>query len=151
MAWTYDSTLTTDRDKVRLLIGDYDVNDPLLSDEELCFLQGENTDIYSTAVAAIDVAIAAIARKPESKSVGPLSLSYANRVRSLEAARTRIEKMKDERTGVPVNLWAGGISRSDKITGETDETTKEFRLGQMDTPAGRTVDDLTSIRDRDRQ
>lgn len=151
MTWTYDSTITTNRDKVRLLIGDVDVTNPLVSDEELCFLEGENdSSIYDTAVAAIDVAIALLARKPESKSVGPLSLSYASRIRNLEAARARIEDMVRQRTGVPTP-YAGGISRSDKITNETgDDVDKEFRLGQMDAPGGLLGDDLTSINDRDR-
>lgn len=149
MAWTYDSTLSTDRDKIRVLIGDYDSNDPMLSDEEIAFMQAENGDIYSTAAACIDIAIAALARKPESKSVGPLSLSYAGRIRNLEAARTRIKKMKDDRAGVPIP-YAGGISRDDKIAVEqAGDRTNDFAIGQMDAPGGMNGDDLTDITDRD--
>lgn len=151
MTWTYDSTVSTNRDKVRLLIGDVDSANPLVSDEELCFLEGENdASIYDTAVAAIDVAIALLARKPESKSVGPLSLSYANRIKNLEATRARIDAMLQARQGVPTP-YAGGISRADKETNETgDDADKEFRLGQMDAPGGLLSDDLTSLHDRDR-
>ncbi len=153
MTWTNDSTISTNRDKVRVLIGDYDSTNPLLSDEELCFLEGEfggtDTSIYETAVAAIDIAIAGLARKPESKSVGPLSLSYANRIRNLQAARARIEEMVRERSGAPINLYAGGIRRSDKIANQTEESTRSFRLGQMDTPGGMDNDDTTSLTDID--
>ncbi len=148
MTWTYDATLATNRDKVRVLIGDYDSTNPLLSDEELCFLEtefgGVDTSIYETAVAALDVAIAGLARKAESKSVGPLTLSYANRISNLQAAWVRIEEMVKERTGAPINVYAGGISRSDKIANETEDSTKSFRLGQMDTPGGMDANDDTT-------
>ena len=37
MSWTYTDPNTSDRDKIRFLIGDTDSTDPLLSDEEIAF------------------------------------------------------------------------------------------------------------------
>ena len=156
MTWTYsppDGTGDTNRDKVRLLIGDTNTSDQLLSDEELCFLQtefGSATDIYSTALAAIDVIIAELARKPDSKSVGPLSLSYASRIANLERARKRIEVLSMKKGGAPTP-YAGGISIADKEIDENDDdvTQHHVQVGGFDNPGGASDRDHTRLRDRD--
>lgn len=154
MTFTYDGAIATNRDKVRLLIQDTDSDDPLFTDEELCFLEGEHgsaTDIYSTALAAIDIAVVGLTRKAESKSVGPLSLSYGDRARRLSEARERIEALKRRKTGAPTP-YAGGISVADKEIDEANsDINKGFRIGQMDNPGGLEPDsDLTSLRDIER-
>lgn len=154
MTFTYASPPVTNRDKVRLLLGDTVESKSILSDEELCFLEeefGSATDIYSTALAGIDVAMVNLARAASSKSVGPLSLSYASRVKDLESARKRIEMLAMRKTGVPTP-YAGGISQADKKVDEADEDVNHghFGVGMFDNPSAADDRDLTSIRDRDR-
>lgn len=150
--WTYNTDLQTNRDRVRLLIGDVDESDQLLQDEELCFLEGEfGPDIYSTALAAIDVALVELARRADSKSVGPLSVSYASRVQNLERARERIERLAMSKSGVPIP-YAGGLSISDKLIDEsnTDLVAPSFAKGGFDNPGAGDERDLTTVRDRTR-
>jgi hypothetical protein len=153
MTFTYDLDLETNRDKVRLLIGDNEEGSALLADEELCFLESEfgaTDDIYGTALAAIEMALTKLAGKAESKSVGPLTLSYANRQRNLDATRVRIEKYLFERAGAPTP-YAGGISRDDKaIDEENPDIDKGFRVGMMDNPGGGTSrNGFTDLYDRE--
>lgn len=151
MTFTYDIEHGHNRDKVRLLIGDTSESSMLLSDEELCFLEtefGSATDIYTTALAAIDMALVSLARKAESKTVGPLTLSYASRQKNLETARARIEKLASARVGAPTP-YAGGISFADKEIDEADDdVNKGFRIGGMDNPGGAQEDVWTDLHDR---
>lgn len=153
MTFTYSESLATNRDKVRLLIQDTESSGALFSDEELCFLESEHgsaTDIYPTALAAIDLAIVSLSRKAQSKSVGGLSINYGDRARSLTYARERIEILMRRKSGAPTP-YAGGISVSDKTVDENDDDiSRHFRVGQMDNPGGATDADLTDLRDIDR-
>ena len=49
MTWTYNASVSTDRDKIRLLIGDTDTNDQLLSDEEIDFVITQQPNVYYSA------------------------------------------------------------------------------------------------------
>lgn len=151
MTWTYVPDFTLNRDKVRLLIGDTDTNNQLLTDEELCFLEsefGSATNVYSTALAAIDVAMVEVARKASSKSVGPLSISYSNRMSDLSAARARIAALVTRKASP--TPYAGGISVADKDANESDDdnVAHSFRIGMFD-GGGADDADLTKTRDRD--
>lgn len=48
MSVTYDSSLPTDKDRVRLLIGDTDTDNALLEDEEINGLIGSAATVYET-------------------------------------------------------------------------------------------------------
>ncbi len=151
MAWTYATTLATNRDKVRLLIGDTNTNAQLLQDEELCFAESEfGPNIYATALAALDFAIVELSRSAESKSVGPLSLNYGDRAARLTAARARVEALAMKKAGVPIP-YAGGISVADKEIDEADDDVvgHHFQVGGFDNPGAADDRDLTRIRDRD--
>ena len=53
MSWSYNESLTTDRDKIRLRIGDVDTYEQLLSNETIdALLTVHNSDLAITAVSA---------------------------------------------------------------------------------------------------
>ena len=93
MAWTYSGDpSSSDRDKVRFLIGDTDTNNQLLQDAEITFLLNQwNSDAYVAAAHACDALAAKFSAKSDySKSVGDLSIStmygqQADRYRGLGA------------------------------------------------------------------
>jgi hypothetical protein len=58
MAWTYDTELAAEKDKIRLLIGDTVQSRPLIQDEEINYLLTTH-DFYEAAAQACEV----IARK----------------------------------------------------------------------------------------
>lgn len=62
MAFTYDGTLDTDLEKVRLVVGDTDSTDPLLTDAEVNHFLGEHSDINVAAAAAAEAIAGKFAR-----------------------------------------------------------------------------------------
>lgn len=60
---TYDPSLPTDTHKVRYLVGDTDVNDLMLQDDEIAWLlQIENDDVFMAAARACESIAARFAR-----------------------------------------------------------------------------------------
>lgn len=151
MTFSYDPAVSTNRDKVRVLIGDTNSGDPMFSDEELCFFEAEfGPSIYGVALAAVDAGIAKYSRTASTKSVGPLSLSYAFRVQNLQAARASITTLALK--GAAPTPYVGGIRQSDKEIDEADEdiNTGSFKKGGFDNPGAADDDDMTRIADRQR-
>lgn len=74
MSWTYQFPIATDRDKVRLLIGDTDDDDKQLADEELDFFIAENANVYTAGSRACNALAARYARKAD-KKMGDLSIA----------------------------------------------------------------------------
>ena len=78
MSWSYDPAIPSDRDEVRLLVGDTVETNPLIQDEEIDFLLDDhNGDAKATAADACDV-IAAKFSGLSSRTVGRVSVSYQN-------------------------------------------------------------------------
>lgn len=120
MAWTYSGDpSSSDKDKVRFLIGDTDSSDPQLQDEEILWMLSENETIYVAASHCVYGLISKYSRLAQSKSVGDLSISYANRVENYKAVASRLAYLAEVHgSGAPA--YCGGISISDKETDETD-------------------------------
>ena len=79
MSWTYSrDPSVSDRDKVRFLIGDTDVDDQLISDEEIDWLLTEESSVTSASVRACETVAAKFARLAD-KSVGDLRLSLSQK------------------------------------------------------------------------
>lgn len=99
MTWTYTGDPSvSDRDKVRFLIGDTDTTDQLVSDEEIAWQLGVVGDNVYQAAHDLCVALAAkFARLATSKSVGGLSLSYADRSASFYGLADRILDLASRR------------------------------------------------------
>lgn len=62
MTWTYNSDVSTDRDKIRLLIGDTDTTDQLLSDEEIDFVSTQQPNNYYAAAQCCETIAGKFAR-----------------------------------------------------------------------------------------
>ena len=105
MAATYDPTLPSDKDWVRLLIGDTDVSSPVLSDEEILGIIAEEVSIngqgiwtkYLVAARAGWVILAADGGSGSvvSKTVGNLSLSYGGSSSADSAFRAHLQSLKE--------------------------------------------------------
>jgi hypothetical protein len=105
MSFTYD--LTTENGRVRLLVGATDVNDPLVTDEEIAvFLAGGALAQASERLAAAEVA-AAIAttfiRRATSISEGGASVTWgdqAKRYRDLADSLRAADAAADDASGL---------------------------------------------------
>ncbi len=119
MAFTYaDTPETVPRDAVRLLTGDTDSGDALLSDAEVAFYLTEaNDNVYRAASEACKAIAAKLSRLPDIKT-GRVVISNKDRARDFLALAG---KLYDKFLAGTVMPYAGGISRADKQTQEEDE------------------------------
>lgn len=133
MTWTYSGDPSShDRDKVRFLVGDTDTTDQLVSDEEIAYLLTEAGDPYRAAHDACMAIAAKFTRKAQSKSVGDLSISYADRAAAFREQAAAILRQAGRRD-VPT-AWV----RPDALVRAGDRTTDngvEFSVGQFDDPS----------------
>jgi hypothetical protein len=133
MSWTYTGKpADVPRDAVRFLIGDTDHADQLLYDAEISYLLTEEGGNVKAAAAKACYAIAGkFARKATQKSVGDLSISYAQRQQQyIELA----EKLEASVASSAVSPYAGGISVSDIDSNKADDDrpASDFERGHMD-------------------
>lgn len=98
MAWTYTGDPSvSDRDRVRFLIGDIDSTDPLVNDEEVAWTLGEAGSVYQAAHDLCTIIASRFARLATSKSVGDLSLSYADRSETYNRLADRMLALANRR------------------------------------------------------
>jgi hypothetical protein len=112
MAWSYDPTLASGKDRVRWLVGDTDANDPLIKDEEILFALIENPRLYRAA--------ALVCRATSARLMRELTLVGSAGSIELDAQRQaeKFARLADEYDAQAVarggaGIYAGGISRSD--------------------------------------
>lgn len=123
MTWTYDEALTTDRDKVRYLIGDTVAAEPYVSDEAIAWhLSEENNNLYRAAIGAVDGVLAVLARKV-SKSISGFSLSADQKFAHYQQVRKLLQEKAD--SNMTILVYAGGITVLDQDTRREDETLLE--------------------------
>jgi hypothetical protein len=131
MSWTYtNSPATVPRDEVRFLTGDVLSTDQLVSDEEIAYALGI-TPNARMAAASIARAIASRFSRQADKQVGDLQISYSQRA----AAYLKLaEELKTDAVLVSAAVYCGGISKTDKLTDETnsDRVKPSFKRGAFD-------------------
>lgn len=116
MPTTYD--LTTDIGKIRLHINDRDVSNATFTDEEIqAFLDSEGT-VVGAALAALRVK-AVVSSTEVDVTAGDLEVRNSQRSSLLINASKNLEGVAS--SFVPVSMYAGGISKSDKETRELDD------------------------------
>lgn len=119
MTWTFtDSATPSEKDRVRILVGDTDTTDQLISDESInLYLTGGSFDQGNVRMAAAKVAetIAAKFARRVASSMGGTSVQLQQQVEHYE----RLAKRLRAQAGIAV--YAGGISRDDKDTYVDDD------------------------------
>lgn len=134
MAWTYtDSPASVPRDKVRLLLGDTDANEPLCSDAEVVFaLAEEGADAYRAAAYLADRLAARFGRDEQVTVDGQTIPGGQTRAAAFAAlaGRLRLEGATRASVGTPVESGAGlvrnaavvvtGLRKSDMAAADTD-------------------------------
>lgn len=133
MAWTYSGDpATSDRDKVRFLIGDTDSTDQLLQDAEIAYVITEaGGSIYQAAHDAAYAVASKFSRMATSKSVGDLSLSYSDRAKAFFDLANELLELGARRE--PPTPWISPsniVRASDKTLPPSNGT--EFYTGEFD-------------------
>ena len=141
VSFTYGaSPSTSQRDAVRLLIGDIDACDPLLDDREVDYFIAQEGNTISAAYESA-VAIAGAYSRMADTSAGNTSESASQKAQAyLELAKT----LKAKRGHMAVAPYCGGISHSDKSRDETDsDRVSPFaNIRLHDNPAAGSADEL---------
>lgn len=130
MAWTYNSALAADRDKVRFLAQENDAANQLVQDEEIDFLLAQEANVYMAAASVVEM-VAARTKNVASKALGTGdSVSYGAQHYLDLAKRLRLRGSLHQ---IP---FAGGISVGEirKLTDDPDWPRRDFQRGLHDHP-----------------
>jgi len=137
--WSYEVSLPTDKDKVRLVIGDTDTDDQLLLDEEIQFFIDEHGSVQRAASESCR-AIAAMFARNMSRSIGGLQADFSAKYRQyLQLA----ESIDTNEQLTPVSPYASGYLKSQKQTQDDNEDREPIigRKGVTDNPRVGPVND----------
>jgi hypothetical protein len=123
--WSYDTALATQKDQVRLRIGDTDPIDEQLQDEEINYLISiAGASVDAVALLACDVLIAKYSRYVD-ESMDGTSLSHSQRLKAYQMLRSQIEEGLTSSIPVPVfgsSVGADGQTVEPFFTRETPES-----------------------------
>lgn len=130
MTWSYDPTIPTDKDAVRLETGDTDTNDQLLLDEEIGYLLTTEGTVLNASIVAAEKIAAKLAKQAD-QTVSKVRVNLSQRA---EGYRKLVSDLKNRlaiKFGAP---YAGGISKADKLAQEldTDRVPPNFTIGMSD-------------------
>jgi len=117
MTWSYDTSLTEAKDKVRFYIGDTDTNDQLLQDEEINFLLTETQNVLQAASRAAKALAAKFSRQAD-KAVGDLRISLSQKAQAYMSLAADLEKR--------------ALTSSAYPTWQEPEEDARFELGMME-------------------
>jgi len=140
MSWTFDSTsLSTSLSQVRLLIGDTNTNDQLLTDEEVNFFYSERSDIRLAAIECCSAIIGKLSRDIDRSNLG----QSATRSQKIQHYKDLMERLRRETSAV-AEVFIGGVSVSnrDNLDSEDDFIKPAFSRDRNDyVSAGNGEDD----------
>ena len=136
--WTYSGDpADSDMDAVRFLVQDVNESDQKVSNEEITWMLTTSGNVY-LAAADVAVAIAAVYGSKSSKSIGSLSVTYAEQNKAYEALSQRLRILGSSPSKLSLSsIYAGGISKADKARQEadTDWVEPDFKVGMWDVGA----------------
>ncbi len=131
MTWTYSGNpADSDRDAVRYLVGDIDVDNPLAQDAEIAWVISEEGNVY-LAAASVARSIGATFAESVTKQVGDLRIQSQQKRDNFKKLADELKERGVLRAGRP---YAGGISIDDKQTvrDDDDRVVPAFRKRQHD-------------------
>lgn len=133
MAWTYSGNPgSSARDSVRFLVQDTDTTDQLLQDAEVdwCIAQA-GSSVYQAAHDASYAIASKFSRMATSKSVGDMSLSYADRAKAYFQLANELLELGTRRDVPTPWISPDNIIRAQEKTMPPSNGT-EFWTGQTD-------------------
>lgn len=121
MAFTYNDTLPTAKDKVRMLIGDIGPTSFDVSDEAIAFFLDQNNNlIIASARDAVSAVMAHLARNSTTRTIGPLSISEGIRLLHYTTLLERLVLLAATSKDSIAVPYLGGWKRSAKVTMESN-------------------------------
>ena len=140
--WSYShNPSSSDRDAVRFLIGDTNSDDKLLDDNEIDWVLTQEGTVLQAAINCLQNLIVVYSRYVDS-SGNNKSRALSQRVDSF---RTSLDSLLERQAMGSLNVFAGGISKSQKQQqcADTDRVEPVFTKQMFDNP--RAIGPNTSI------
>jgi len=130
MTWSYDSSLTQDRDQVRFLVGDTATANQLVQNEEIDWALTQGGIWFASSLIADSVA--GKFSDSADKQVGDLRLSNSQKSKQF---RDLAANFRSNMSRISVAPYFGGLTESGKDVDEdnTDLVAPFFRRDLMDT------------------
>lgn len=124
--------MAIDTDTVRLLIGDTDASDQILTDDQIDAISALYGDTYQAAAGAADAIAARYARRI-SMSVDGASVNYSDLSRQYRDLATRL-RVQGTAQGVTPFVAGISISEMDSVDTDPDRNPSRFKVGMSDFP-----------------
>lgn len=142
MTWSYDTALTADKDRIRLIIGDTDTNDQLLQDEEIAYFLTLKSNVFEAAALAASSIQSKFARLADT-TVETVSVKYSQKAAQYAALAEDLDRKAKEDSAL-VSAYAGGISIADvdDVRDDDDRVKPKFRIDQFSNPPSGIDDDI---------
>lgn len=133
MSWTYGADpANSDRDAVRLTIGDTDTTDQQLQDSEVSYYLTTYGSVGDASYYAAQALSAKYARKVD-KAVGDLKISYSQRSERYAALADEL-KMQSANSGVGVYSGGRTVTNKETVEDDSDRVQPSFKRGQFSNP-----------------
>jgi hypothetical protein len=133
VAWSFGGQNfdTSPRDALRVLIDDINQATPLIQDEVLDYLLGQNRSLYGAAAAACDILATRFAGDVDT-SIGKVSVSYARRSQAYSERAAAFRRRAQATAGG--FILSGGQSRTQKAAAASnpDAVQPAFKVGMDD-------------------
>lgn len=133
MSWSFDDSLTTTRDKVRLRIGDTNANDEILSNETIDALLTEHSDdVMLATISCVRAIIAKFSRNLNRGAAG-MTADMSVFVAHYQELLSDLIKQNRGNSGVRYKS-ASSVSRKETIESDTDFIPPFASVGMDDYP-----------------
>jgi hypothetical protein len=142
MTWTYNASglANSQKDRVRLNIGDTDESRQQMQDEEIAYVLTQETSTTLAAAACCDMLAAKYSFQMNTEN-GALKVSAEKRMEHYQKLADRLRKGGDgevpgDAVVVDATMYVGGTSKAakDEIFQDSDAVWGSFKLGQDDHP-----------------
>lgn len=136
MSWTYDSTLATDRDKVRRLIGDVITAQQLLSNEEITAALAQESTVATAAALCCEWLAAQYARDVDVQIGSGSSNAEGQKKLSQKASqyRSMAKLLRSRGAALAVPTAATTHSSKEVLTGNEDWIKPDFERHMQRNP-----------------
>lgn len=145
MTWSYDPSLSTDKDRVRFLSGDTDTSDQMVSNEEITGVLSMYTDNIFRGAAAVCRHLASKFSRQADQEIDDMRKALSQRAKAFADRASELDAQASSGvTASSMPTWyAGGISVADKElqNEDTDRVRPLFSRDDMEFPGQRSEAD----------
>ena len=129
MSFSFNESLTSDLDKVRLRIGDTDSEEVLLSNETITALLTIRNDVILASIDCVEAILGKFAREIDRQALG-LGGPRSQKTTHYQALLKEL-RAEAARGSTGVFFGGGSIAEKESIREDTDKPLAPFRLNQF--------------------